>query len=130
MQQSIEEGLRWEPPLTGIGRTAMQDVELAGVSIPAGSPVTVQMGCANRDPARWENPDEFDIHRDVQQHMAFSFGVHMCLGIHLARMETAVVINRVLDRLPNLRLDPELAGDARISGLAFRAPTSLPVLFG
>ena len=130
MQQTIEEGLRWEPPLTGIGRTAMQDVELEGVAIPAGSPVAVEMGCANRDPARWDNPDDFDIHRDVQQHMSFAFGVHMCLGIHLARMETAVVINRVLDRLPNVRLDPERSGDARISGLAFRAPTSLPVLFG
>lgn len=130
MQQAIEEGLRWEPPLTGIARTAMQDIEVEGVLIPAGSPVQVEMGCANRDPARWDDPDAFDIHRDVQQHMAFSFGVHMCLGIHLARMETAVVINRVLDRLPNLRLDPDRAADARISGLAFRAPTSLPVLFG
>ena len=130
MQQTIEEGLRWEPPLTGIGRTATSDMEVAGVTIPAGSPVQVEMGAANRDPARWENPDEFDIHRPVQQHMAFAFGVHMCLGIHLARMETTVVVNAVLDRLPNLRLDPDAAADARISGLAFRAPTSLPVLFG
>jgi cytochrome P450 len=130
MQQTIEEGLRWEPPLTGIGRTATRDIEVEGVTIPAGSPVQVEMGCANRDPARWDDPDEFDIHRDVQQHMAFAFGVHMCLGIHLARMETAVVLNTVLDRLPNLRLDPDRAADARISGLAFRAPTSLPVLFG
>jgi cytochrome P450 len=129
MAQAIEEGIRWEPPLTGIGRTATRDIEVAGVTIPAGSTIQVEMGAANRDPARWDRPDEFDIHREVQQHMGFAFGVHMCLGIHLARMETTVVINRVLDRLPNLRLDPD-ATDARISGLAFRAPTKLPVLFG
>ena len=129
MQQAIEEGLRWEPPLTGIGRTATRDVEIAGVKIPAGSPVMVEMGSANRDPARWENPDAFDIHRPMQPHMAFAFGPHMCLGMHLARMETTVAVNRLLDRLPDLRLDPA-ADDVHITGLGFRAPTRLPVLFG
>ena len=57
--------------------------------------------------------------------MAFAFGPHMCLGMHLARMETTVAINAVLDRLPNLRLDPD-ADDVHISGLAFRAPNRLP----
>lgn len=129
MPQAIEEGLRWEPPLPGIGRTATRDVEVEGVVIPAGSPVQVAMGSANRDPARWERPDEFDLFREPKQHMAFAFGVHMCLGIHLARMETTVVINAVLDRLPDVRLDPD-ADDVHISGLMFRAPTALPVLFG
>ena len=129
MQQAIEEGLRWEPPLTGIGRTAMRDVELAGVTIPAGSPVAVEMGSANRDPSRWENPDAFDIHRKMQPHMAFAHGPHTCLGMHLARMETTVVINRVLERLPDVRLDPA-ADDVHISGLMFRAPNALPVVFG
>ena len=86
-------------------------------------------GAANRDPSRWDNPDAFDILREQKQHMAFAFGPHMCLGMHLARMETTVVINAVLDRCPNLRLDPD-AEDVHISGLAFRAPTALPVLFG
>jgi cytochrome P450 len=129
MAQAIEEGLRWEPPLTSIGRTAMREVEVEGVTIPEGSPVQVCMGGANRDPSRWESPDAFDLFRAPQQHMAFAFGPHMCLGIHLARMETTVVINTVLDRLPNLRLDPD-ADDVHISGLAFRAPNHLPVLFG
>jgi len=129
MAQAIEEGIRWEPPLTGIGRTAMRDVEVGGVLIPAGSPVAVEMGSANRDPARWDRPDEFDIHREPQQHMGFAFGVHMCLGIHLARMETTVVINAVLDRLPDVRLDPS-ADDVHIGGLMFRAPPALPVIFG
>jgi cytochrome P450 len=129
MPQAIEEGVRWEPPLTGIGRTATRDVEVDGVVIPAGSPIQVAMGSANRDPLRWERPDEFDLFREPKQHMAFAFGVHMCLGIHLARMETAVVLNALLDRLPNLRLDPA-ADDVHISGLMFRAPNRLPVLFG
>jgi cytochrome P450 len=128
MPQAIEEGLRWEPPLTGIGRTAMRDVEVEGVLIPAGSPVMVQMGGANRDPARWDHPDEFDLFREQKQHMSFAFGPHMCLGMHLARMETTVALNAILDRLPNVRLDPD-ADDVHISGLAFRAPQQLPVLF-
>ncbi|HEY8217723.1 MAG TPA: cytochrome P450, partial [Acidimicrobiia bacterium] len=97
MQQAIEEGLRWEPPLTGIGRTATRDVEIGGVTIPAGAPVAVEMGSANRDPARWEDPDAFDIQRPMQPHMSFAHGPHTCLGMHLARMETTVVLNRVLD---------------------------------
>ncbi len=128
MQQAIEEGLRWEPPLTGIGRTAMRDVEIAGVQIPAGAPVAVEMGSANRDPARWRDPDRFDIHRKLQPHMAFAHGPHTCLGMHLARMETTVAINAVLDRLPNVRLAPD-ADAPEITGLAFRAPTALPVVF-
>jgi cytochrome P450 len=127
--QAIEEGLRWEPPLTGIGRTATRDIEIEGVGIPAGSPIQVEMGSANRDPSRWDNPDAFDIFREQKQHMSFAFGPHMCLGMHLARMETTVAINRLLDRLPNLRMDPS-AEDVHISGLTFRAPTRLPVVFG
>ena len=126
--QAIEEGLRWEPPLTGIMRTAARDVELGGVTVPAGSILSVTLGAANHDDNRWEEPDRFDLFRDPQQHMAFAFGPHMCLGIHLARMETSVVLDAVLDRLPNLRLDPA-ADDVHITGLAFRAPRSLPVVF-
>ena len=126
--QAIEEGLRWEPPLTGIGRLAIQDTEVGGIPIAAGTPVGVCLGSANHDPTRWEDPERFDITRKPQQHMAFAFGPHMCLGIHLARMETTVVLNKVLDRLPNLRLDPA-ADDVHITGMAFRSPASLPVLF-
>jgi cytochrome P450 len=127
MPQAIEEGVRWEPPLTSIGRTAARDVEVEGVLIPKGSPVSVNMASANRDPSRWENPDAFDIFREPKQHMSFAFGPHMCVGMHLARMETTVAVNAILD-LPNLRLDPA-AEDLHISGLAFRAPAALPVLF-
>jgi cytochrome P450 len=126
--QAIEEGLRWEPPLTGIMRTAVREVELGGVTVPAGAMLSVTLGAANHDPDRWDEPERFDVFRDPQQHMAFAFGPHMCLGIHLARMETTVVLNKVLDRLPGLRLDPD-ADDVHITGMTFRSPASLPVLF-
>jgi cytochrome P450 len=129
MPQAIEEGLRWEPPLTTIVRTATRDTVVDGVDVPAGAVVITNMGSANHDEKYWERSEEFDIHREQRQHLAFAFGPHMCLGMHLARMETRVVLERVFDRLPNLRLDP--AADApHITGMTFRAPPALPVLFG
>ena len=86
------------------------------------------MGAANRDDARYPDPDRFDIHRPARQHLAFGFGAHRCLGMHLARMETTVALEALFDRLPNLRLDPD-AGQVVITGATFRAPTQLPVLF-
>ena len=128
LPQAIEEGLRWEPPLVGIMRTATRDVEVAGVLIPAGSTVSVNMAAANRDPARYDNPDLFDIFRPPKPHMAFAFGAHRCLGMHLARMETTVVMNAILDRLPELQLDPD-AGEVVITGATFRSPLAIPVRF-
>jgi cytochrome P450 len=128
VDQAIEEGLRLEPPLLMINRTATVDVELGGVTIPAGGDISTCLGSANHDEERWEKPDAFDIFRAPQQHLAFAFGPHMCLGMHLARLETRVVLNAVLDRLPGLRLDPD-GDDPHIRGLIFRSPTSVPVLF-
>jgi len=128
MAQATEEALRWECPLMGIMRTATRDVEIDGTLIPAGSTVSVNLGAANRDETRYENPDAFDIRRPQRTHMAFAFGAHRCLGMHLARMETSVVVNALLDRLPGLRLDPA-AEDVHITGLTFRSPIALPVLF-
>jgi cytochrome P450 len=128
MPQAIEEGLRWECPLLNIMRTATVDTVLAGVPIPKGSPVSVNLGAANRDPARWDDPDRFDIFRKPIPHIAFAFGQHVCLGMHLARMETRVLLETLFDRLPNLHLDPD-GGAAAISGLIFRAPQQLPVRF-
>ena len=127
--QAIEEGLRWEPPLTGIVRLCLRETEVCGVPIPAGAVMHVNVASANHDEARWENGERFDVWRQPAQHMAFAFGPHMCLGMHLARMETAVALNALLDRLPNLRLDPD-AEDVHIAGLLFRAPRALPVVFG
>ena len=129
LPQAIEEGLRWEPPLLFIFRTAREDTELAGVPIPSGAQLMINLGSANRDETRWDDPDAFDIFRTMQQHVAFAHGPHMCLGMHLARMETRVAVEALFDRLPDLRLDPA-AEDVHIHGLVFRSPTSLPVLFG
>jgi cytochrome P450 len=128
LPQAIEEGVRWEPPLLGILRTATCDTEIGGVAIPEGASVNVNLGSANRDESRWERADEFDISRPARQHMAFAFGAHRCLGMHLARMETTVVLETLFDRLPDLHLDPE-AEDVHITGLVFRAPQHLPVRF-
>ena len=90
--------------------------------------MVVSLGAANRDPGRYPDPDSFDIFRDPRQHISFGAGPHICLGMHLARLETRVLLNAVLDCLPRLSLDPE-ADDPHIHGLVFRSPPDLPVLF-
>jgi cytochrome P450 len=127
--QAIEEAVRWEAPLLMITRVATRDTELGGVPIPAGSAVMPMLGSANRDPDRHPDPDRFDIFRPSNAHISFGFGVHVCLGMHLARLEMRVAVNRLLDRLPRLHLDPA-GGDPHIRGHVFRSPTSLPVVFG
>ncbi len=126
MPQAIEEGLRWEPPLLGIMRTAARDTEVEGVFVPAGSTIAVNIGSANHDEKYWDDPESFDIFRPPKQHLAFAWGPHMCLGLHLARMETRVVLSRLLDRLPNLRFDPAVE-PVPITGAVFRAPQALHV---
>jgi cytochrome P450 len=129
LPQAIEEAVRWEPPLLTITRVATRDTELAGVAIPAGSTVMPMLGSANRDDGRWPDPDRFDIFREPRPHIGFGHGTHVCLGMHLARLEMRVALDLLFDRLPNLRLDPE-GDDPHIRGQVFRSPTSLPVLFG
>jgi cytochrome P450 len=126
--QAIEEAVRWEAPLLTITRVAARDTELAGVPIPKGSSVMPMLGAANHDEERYPNPDRFDIFREAKPHISFGHGVHMCLGLHLARLEMSVALNLLLDRLPGLRLDPG-GDDPHIRGGVFRSPTSLPVLF-
>jgi cytochrome P450 len=91
--------------------------------LPAGVETT------NRDESRWDDPDTFDIFRSARPSVAWGQGPHICLGMHLARVEMRLAVNLLLDRLPNLRLDPG-GDDPHIRGQVFRSPTSLPVLFG
>jgi cytochrome P450 len=128
LPQAIEEGLRWEPPLLTIMRTATQDTSVCGVDLAAGTMIVVNMGAANHDDRRWEDADSFNILRPQTAHIAFASGPHMCLGMHLARLETRVAINRIFDRLPNLRLDPD-AEPPYITGMTFRSPPRLDVVF-
>ena len=129
LPQAIEEGLRCEPPLLTINRTTTCEVELAGVTIGPGESVSPHIGSANHDETRWADPEAFDIFRPPVPHIAFAHGPHMCLGMHLARLETRVLLNRVFDRLPDMALAPGQA-DPHIRGDVFRSPTSLPVTFG
>jgi cytochrome P450 len=126
---AIEETLRFETALLNITRLASRDTEIAGVPVPAGSTVMLMLGAANRDDTRWPHPERFDIFRPAKPPISFGQGPHICIGMHLARLEMRVALNVLLDRLPNLRLDPD-GDDPHIRGQVFRSPTSLPVLFG
>jgi len=128
MAAAIEEAVRWEPPLVLIARSARNDVEVCGTTIPADATIICYLGAANHDETRWDHAEEFDIFRPRKIHMGFSHGTHVCLGMHLAKMEMATVIGAVLDRLPNVRIDPD-APTPYISGMTFRAPPRLDVVW-
>jgi cytochrome P450 len=124
---AIEEGLRFETPLTTVQRFASEDTELDGIEIPKDSVIDVCMGSANRDESRWDRPEEFDIFRKRTPHVTFAAGEHTCLGLHLARLETRVALECLLTRLKNITLLDE--GDPHIHGQPFRSPNVLPVTF-
>jgi cytochrome P450 len=125
---AIEESLRLEPAAATIDRYATRDTELGGARIRAGSLVTISIAAANRDPAAFPEPDRFDVTRaNAKQHLAFAHGPHVCIGMHLARLEAHTAVARLLERLPALRLDP--ARPAAPRGLVFRKPESLYVLW-
>jgi cytochrome P450 len=124
---AIEESLRLEPAAATIDRYATRDTELGAAKIRKGDLVTISIAAANRDPATFTYPDRFDITRtNAKQHLAFAHGPHVCIGMHLARLEAHTAVNRVLERLPNLRLDPAKPA-AKPRGLVFRKPEALHV---
>jgi cytochrome P450 len=123
---AIEESLRLEPAAAVIDRYAAVDAELDGVAIARGQLVRLSIAAANRDPAVFADPDRFDPARDnARRHLAFAQGPHVCVGVHLARLEASIGVARLIDTLPGLRLDPERP--ARIRGLVFRKPPYLEV---
>lgn len=128
LRPAIDESLRWMPTDPMFSRWVLCDTEIGGVEIPAGSVVHLNIGAANRDPLRWERPDEYDIYRPVKPSLCFGQGSHICLGMHVARAEMSVGIGALLDRLPNLRLDPDTE-QPRFVGMYERGATAIPVLF-
>jgi len=128
LTNAIEEALRWESPVQMTSRENLRDVVLSGVEIPAGSHISVVIGSGNHDETVFDDPDRFDIFRDGPPHLAFGEGPHRCLGEHLARLETTVAMNALLDRLPDIRLEPG-DSDPHVHGLAFRSPNCVPVAF-
>jgi len=124
---AIEEGLRFETPLTTVQRYAMEDTEVEGVALPAGAVVDVCIGSANRDERRWERSEQFDIFRKRTPHLSFAAGEHTCMGLHLARMETRVALESLLTRLTDIKLITD--DNPHIWGQPFRSPTAIPVTF-
>lgn len=129
LPNAIEEALRFDGPVIEQARWAAQDVDVAGVHIPAGSIVHVVAGAANRDPDKFMDPDRFDIRRsNANRHFGFSAGPHICLGQHLARIEMNRAITAILDNLQNLRLNPDMPPPS-IRGAMMRVPDHLHVCF-
>jgi cytochrome P450 len=125
---AIDESLRMEPAAAVVDRYATVDVALAGAQIVAGDLVRVSITAANRDPAIFADPDRFDLRRsNVRRHLAFAHGPHVCLGIHLARLEARVAVARLLATFPRLRLDPDRP--SAVTGLVFRKPPALYVVW-
>jgi len=124
---AIEEGLRFETPLTTVQRYVAERTELEGVVLPEGAVIDTCIGSANRDEQRWERSEEFDIFRKRLPHISFAAGEHTCMGLHLARMETRVAVECLLDRLTNIQLVAD--DNPRIWGHPFRSPTAIPVTF-
>ncbi len=121
---AVEESLRLEPAAAVVDRYATHAVELGGARIVERELVTVSLAGANRDPRVFAEPDRFDLTRDnARLHVTFAQGPHVCIGMHLARLEAQVALERVLARLQDVRLDPARPSAPR--GLVFRKPPTL-----
>ncbi|WP_435174116.1 cytochrome P450 [Actinacidiphila sp. bgisy145] len=126
LDNAVEESLRLEPGAAVVDRYATRDADLAGVRVRAGDLVTVSLAGANRDPEVFADPDRFDVRRpNTRLQLAFAHGPHYCVGAHLARLEAKVALRACLERLPELRLDPQRPSAPR--GLVFRKPPTLAV---
>ncbi len=126
----VEESLRMEPAAPVIDRYAVRDVQLGSASIKAGDLVRVSLAGANRDPETFADPDRFDPTRsNLRSHVTFAQGPHVCLGLHLARLEAHQALKQILARLPELRLRDTAAAAqaAKPRGLIFRKPQALEV---
>ncbi|APA84924.1 cytochrome P450 [Paraburkholderia sprentiae WSM5005] len=122
---AVEECLRFESSNQLGNRMTTVDTEIGGVALARGTPVTLCIGAANRDPEQFAQPDRFHIRRDPNRHLAFGFGIHQCAGLSLARLEARIAIGRFVQRFPAYRLDGEPTRGGRVR---FRGFASVPVL--
>jgi cytochrome P450 len=128
LRGAVEESLRLEPAAAVIDRYATAAVSLGGADIAAGDLVRISITAANRDPATFPDPDRFDpLRPNAGRHLAFAGGPHVCLGLHLARLEAHVAIEMLLDRLPALRLRDD--GPPPVRGLVFRKPPAVEAVW-
>jgi cytochrome P450 len=125
---AVQEGLRWVPPVGYTDRWASVDTELGGVPIARGDYLIGVIHSANRDPAVFADPDRFDVTRDLRrQNFSFGKGIHMCLGVNLARLQGTIALRSLFERLPGLQLD--LSHPSEPVGFNFRRPPHLHVLW-
>ncbi|NTF66007.1 cytochrome P450 [Rhizobium rhizogenes] len=127
MPSAVEELLRYDPPVQLLGRATTAPIELSGQVIPAGQRVNISIAAANRDPQRFVEPDLLDIGRDQNDHLAFGFDRHLCLGAQLARLEAQIALGALIERLPRLRLATDKLEFH--PNMVFRALRSLPVVW-
>lgn len=121
---AFDEAIRLESPVQTFFRTATTDVSIGGTVIPAGSKILMFLGAANRDPRRWENPDAFDLSRDPSGHVGFGWGIHQCVGQHVARLESVALIGALARRVKTI----EFAGEpTRHLNNTLRAWETLPL---
>jgi len=127
---AVEEILRLTTPTANMWRVCMEETELGGVSIPAGSGVLIRYAAANRDPAIFPDPHRFDVGRpNAQEHLAFGAGVHFCLGAQLARMELIKGFEALIERLPNPRFPEGSPPPEYPPNILLRGMTALPLEF-
>ncbi|MFB7450084.1 cytochrome P450 [Streptomyces sp. NPDC056194] len=125
---AIEESLRYDGPVeTATFRVTREPVTVGDTVIPAGQSVIVGIGASDRDPARFPEPDRFDVRRDTRGHLAFGHGIHYCLGAPLARLEGRIALRTLLDRFPLLELDQEPDSLDWLPGMLMRGTRRLPV---
>ncbi len=127
IKTAIEEMLRFESSNQLGNRMTVEQVELGGVTLPAGTPVTLCIGAANRDDRQFTDPENLDIGRTPNRHLAFATGAHQCAGMALARLEGAIAISRFLARFPNYTLNGEPVRGGRVR---FRGFLSVPCAVG
>ncbi|GAB89475.1 cytochrome P450 [Gordonia rhizosphera] len=99
---AFDEAVRWESPVQTFFRTATRDVEIGGTTIGDGQKILMFLGAANRDPRRWDRPDEFDLARDPSGHVGFGMGIHQCVGQHVARLESEALLTALANRVETI----------------------------
>ncbi|MFE1983622.1 MULTISPECIES: cytochrome P450 [Streptomyces] len=101
---AFDEAVRWQSPVQTFFRTATTDVTIADTLIPEGTKILMFLGAANRDPARWSDPDRFDLARDPSGHVGFGMGIHQCVGQHVARLEAEALLTALARRIERMEL--------------------------
>ncbi|GAA3194499.1 cytochrome P450 [Actinocorallia longicatena] len=121
---AFDEAVRWQSPVQFFFRTAEQDIEIGGVTVPEGKKILMFLGAANRDPRRWDRPDDFDLDRNPSGHVGLGMGLHQCVGQHVARLEAEAVLTALARRVQDITL---VGQPQRHHNNTLRAFASLPV---